>query len=146
MLRITNSTGAGENATIVRGSLRGAESTGFEKRQVFDLPKKITIEVTEHRAETGICPCCSKKVKASFPEEVTAPVQYGERIQTLVIYLHTYQLLPCERLGEFFGDVFGCSLCPGTVCSMPQSMGCSRRAHLRSDQVNYYPSRIPTLR
>ncbi|MEZ5329360.1 MAG: IS66 family transposase [Verrucomicrobiales bacterium] len=95
-----------------QGSLRGAESTGFEKRQVFDLPKEITIEVTEHRAETGICPCCSKKVKASFPEEVTAPVQYGERIQTLVIYLHTYQLLPCERLGEFFGDVFGCSLCP----------------------------------
>ncbi|MEZ5324826.1 MAG: IS66 family transposase zinc-finger binding domain-containing protein [Verrucomicrobiales bacterium] len=87
------------------GKLRGAESTGFEKRQVFDLPKEITIEVTEHRAETGICPCCSKKVKASFPEEVTAPVQYGERIQTLVIYLHTYQLLPCERLGEFFGDV-----------------------------------------
>lgn len=106
-----------------QGSLRGAESTGFEKRQVFDLPRKIAIEVTEHRAETGICPCCGKKVKASFPEEVTAPVQYGERIQTLVIYLHTYQLLPCERLGEFFGDVFGCSLCPGTVCSMLKKGG-----------------------
>lgn len=106
-----------------QGSLRGVESTGVEKRQVFDLPEKITIEVTEHRAETGICPCCGKKVKASFPEQVTAPVQYGKRIQTLVLYLHAYQLLPCERLGEFFGDVFGCSLCPATVCSMLKKGG-----------------------
>jgi len=105
------------------GSLRGAESTGFEKRQVFDLPEKITMEVTEHQAETGICPCCNKKVKADFPEGVAAPVQYGERIQTLVLYLHTYQLLPCERLGEFFGDVFNCPLSPGTVCAMLKKGG-----------------------
>ncbi len=104
-------------------SLRGAESTGFEKRQVFDLPKKIAVEVTEHRAETGTCPCCGKKVKASFPEGVLAPVQYGERIQTMVLYLHTYQLLPCERLSELFGDVFDCSLSPGTVCGFLKKGG-----------------------
>lgn len=106
-----------------QGSLRGAQSTGVEKRQIFDLPKKITIEVTEHRAETGTCPCCNKKVKAPFPKEVAAPVQYGQRIRTMVVYLHTYQLLPCARLSEFFSDVFGSSLSPGTVCGMLKKAG-----------------------
>ena len=47
------------------------------------------MEVTEHRAEVCTCRGCRKKVKAAFPEGVVAPVQYGERIQAMVIYLHT---------------------------------------------------------
>jgi len=104
-------------------SLRDAKPTGYEKRQVFDLPEKITVEVTEHRAETGICGSCGKKVKAPFPEGVVAPVQYGERIQALTLYLHAYQLLPCERLSEFFGDVFNCRLSPATVCAFLKKGG-----------------------
>ena len=106
-----------------QSGLRGAKRAGFEARQVFDLPEKISVEVTEHRAEICTCPCCGKKVKAAFPEGVGAPVQYGERIQAVVLYLHTYQLLPCERLGEFFGDVFNCSLGPGTVCAFLKKGG-----------------------
>ena len=96
--------------------LHGAKGDGYEKRQVFDLPEKITMEVTEHRAEKGTCPCCAKPVKATFPEGVNAPVQYGERTQSMALYLQTYQLLPCERLSEFFTDVFDCSLSTGTIC------------------------------
>lgn len=88
-----------------------------ESRQMFDLPRKIEMEVIEHRAEVGICPCCGKKVKAPFPDELKAPVQYGERIKALVIYLQTYQLLPCERLSELCGDVFNCSISPATVAN-----------------------------
>lgn len=106
-----------------QGGLHGAQRAGFERRQVFDLPEKISVEVTEHRAEVCTCRSCGKKVKAAFPEGVVAPVQYGERIQAMVIYLHTYQLLPCERLGEFFGDVFGCPLSPGTVCASLKKAG-----------------------
>jgi transposase len=106
-----------------QGSLRGTQSTDVESRQVFNLPEKITFEVTEHRAETGTCPCCSKKVKAAFPEDVTAHVQYGDRVQALVLYLHTYQLLPCERLAEFFDDIFNCPLSTGVICSMLKKAG-----------------------
>lgn len=103
--------------------LRGVKPDDYEKRQVFDLPEKMTMEVTEHRAETGTCPCCAKKVKAVFPESVNAPVQYGERVQAMVLYLQTYQLLPCERLSEFFGDIFDCSLSSGTVCRILEKGG-----------------------
>ncbi|MDA0812239.1 MAG: IS66 family transposase [Verrucomicrobia bacterium] len=98
--------------------LHGVQGDGYEKRQVFDLPEKITMEVTEHRAEKGTCPCCAKPVKATFPENVNAPVQYGERTQSMVLYLQTYQLLPCERLSELFTDVFDCNLSTGTICRM----------------------------
>lgn len=104
-------------------SLRGAKPVGVEKRQVFDLPENLAVEVTEHRAEICSCRCCGRTVKAAFPEAVKAPAQYGERLKTMVLYLHTYQLLPCERLGEFFGDVFQCRLSPGTVSAFLKQGG-----------------------
>jgi transposase len=104
-------------------SLEGSGGGGFERRQVFDLPGKIAMEVTEHRAESGTCPCCARKVGAAFPAGVAAPAQYGERVQTMVLYLHAYQLLPCERLSELFDDVFHCPLSTGTVSGFLEKAG-----------------------
>lgn len=77
-----------------------------EKRQVFDIPP-VQIEVTEHQGEVKVCPCCEQQIKASFPDDVTHPVQYGKRIQAQAVYLNTYQLLPLARIGELFGDFYG---------------------------------------
>lgn len=104
-------------------SLRAARHLGFEKRQVHDLPETIRTEVTEHRAEKARCACCGKKVKAAFPEGIRAAAQYGPRLKSLIVYLQTYQLLPCERVSEFMADVFDCSLSTGTICSMVKSVG-----------------------
>jgi transposase len=62
-------------------------------------------------------------VKASFPEEVKAPVQYGEGIMALVIYLQTYQFLPCERLSEFFEDVFNLPISKATIANFLEKGG-----------------------
>lgn len=104
-------------------SLRGLEARGFERRQVFDLPEKIVVEVTEHRAQIGICPKCGSRVKGAFPKEVSGPVQYGERIWALALYLQSYQLIPCERLSEFMADVFDCPVSPGTLSAMLKAAG-----------------------
>lgn len=99
---------------ICGGSLRHAEATGFDRRQVFEVPP-IKLEVTEHRAPCGQCPHCCAPVRGSFPAAVQAPVQYGANVQALVSYLGAYQMLPCERTAEFFDDLFDCPMSAGTV-------------------------------
>lgn len=39
-----------------------------------------------------------------------APVQYGKRIQALAVGMNQYQMIPCERLQQFFGDYFQVSV------------------------------------
>jgi transposase len=80
-------------------------ATAHEKRQLFDLPP-IEIEVTEYQAEIKQCPHCQKQAKATFPEHVTAPVQYGPRLKAQAVYLNQYQLLPWARTCEAFGDLY----------------------------------------
>ena len=86
-------------------------------RQVHDLPEDIEIEVTEYRAPVCECPGCGKKTTAQFPSEVTAPVQYGSRVRAAATYLHTYHLVPYERLAEIFNDLFNCPLSTGALTS-----------------------------
>jgi transposase len=42
-----------------------------------------------------------------FPPGVEQPVQYGERLKALAVYLKDYQLLPYERQRELFEDGYG---------------------------------------
>ena len=73
-------------------------TTGHTVRQVFDLPKPQPLIVTEHRAHACLCGKCGAETRAAFPEDVTAPVQYGTRLAAVVVYLLLCQLLPEKRL------------------------------------------------
>ena len=84
------------------------------KRQVFDLPP-IQLEVTEHQAEMKICPCCSKRCRAAFPGNVTAPTQYGPNVLAHAAYLNSYHLIPLARVREWFADCVGHALSEGTI-------------------------------
>jgi transposase len=86
----------------------------FEKRQVFEIPKP-KLDVIEHRGEKKICRCCGKESVARFPAGVERPVQYGARAKGLITYLQNYQVIPYERLSEFFEDIFGAKISGGTV-------------------------------
>lgn len=87
---------------------------GVEKRQIFEIPEP-KMQVVEHQCEKKICPACGKLNSSSFPVGAEQPVQYGARAKALMAYLQNYQLLPYERLAEFFQDVFGASISQGTV-------------------------------
>ena len=102
------------------GALTGTSVTGHTARQVFDLPQPQPLIVTEHRAHSCRCGHCGTETRATFPEDVTAPVQYGARLAAVVVYLLHYQLLPEKRLAVLMADLFGVWLVTATIASMSQ--------------------------
>lgn len=84
-----------------------SEVSGYERRQVVDLPALLALEVTEHRAQRDRCLGCGTITTAPFPVEASARVGYGPRIEALMVYLMEYQLLPYERASELLEDLFG---------------------------------------
>jgi transposase len=85
---------------------------GVQKRQVVDIDiRKI---VTEYQAqilenEQG------KRFMGDFPEHVTRPVQYGVGVKAHAVYLSQYQLLPYNRIEEYFAEQLGIPLSAGSV-------------------------------
>jgi transposase len=101
--------------------LTPAMSVGHSARQVFDLPEPRPLVVTEHRAHHCRCAICGARTRASFPEGVNAPVQYGRRVTAFVIYLLHHQFLPEDRLAELMADLFGVKLVTATIARMSRT-------------------------
>jgi transposase len=87
-----------------------------ETRQVFDLPQP-KLEVTAHQLLKGKCPVCCKWHKASAPEGVNAPVQYGRGVKTLATLLNVDYRIPFKKLQILFSDLFGYAINESTVYS-----------------------------
>ncbi len=62
------------------------QAVAVDRRQVHDLPP-LRLIVHEHQAESLLCCQCGQLSQGAFPEKVTNPVQYGPRVQQLVVYL-----------------------------------------------------------
>jgi transposase len=92
------------------------ETVLAEKRQVFDLPEP-RMEVTEYRIYKAVCPVCGLVHRGAAPEEVNAPVQYGNRTKAYVTLLNVHFKLPFKKTQLLFGDLFGCPINESTVYS-----------------------------
>ena len=86
----------------------------YLRRQVFDLPQP-KLEITEYRAEIKLCPRCGKRIRGEFPDGVSAPTQYGPRVNALLVYLNQQQLLPAGRTVQLMQDIFGQKVSQGTL-------------------------------
>jgi transposase len=95
--------------------LKKEKAVRIEKRQVFDLPEVLRLEVTEHQAEVKICPKCQQTTTGNFPPEVSQRTQYGKKIKSQMAYFHEYQLLPLKRTQETLKDLYGQSVAEGTI-------------------------------
>jgi transposase len=85
---------------------------GFEARQVFDID--ISRLVTEYRAqiledENG------HRFVASFPEGVIKAAQYGVGVKAHAVYLSQYQLIPYNRVQEYFADQLQIPISEGSI-------------------------------
>ena len=85
---------------------------GFESRQVIDI--QISKIVTEYRAEI-VENASGRQFVAAFPPGVTRPVQYGNRVKAQSVYMSQMQLIPYERVRDYFADQCGIPISPGSV-------------------------------
>ncbi len=125
-------------------SLDKIEGVCKAKRQIFDLPNP-RIEVTEHRTEIKTCPCCGGFSKGKFPENITAPTQYGERVQALSVYFSHQHFLPFDSLSQMFEDVFGVKISPSTfsnvdhkIFNLLEKFEYNLKAHLIASKVLHF--------
>ena len=83
-----------------------------EVRQVVDIEfKRVVIEYQAQVLENE----CGKRFFAPFPEGVNSRIQYGNGLKAHAVYLSQYQLLPYERIREYFTDQLGISLSSGSL-------------------------------
>ena len=85
---------------------------GFQTRQVVDID--IRKVVTEYQAqilenEQG------KRFTAGFPDGVNSPIQYGVGVKAHAVYLSQYQLLPYNRIEEYFADQLNIPISAGSI-------------------------------
>ena len=85
---------------------------GYEARQVVDID--ISRVVTEYRAqiledENG------NRYVAAFPEGVTKAVQYGTGIKAHAVYLSQFQLIPYNRIQDYFADKLQIPISEGSI-------------------------------
>src|ERR1700727_394911 len=101
-------------------SLSAAMAVGMERRQTFDLPQRL-IEVTEHQGLVYACAICGGARRAAFPQGLSGPAQYGERIRAAAVYLNAQPLIPEDRTAAARADLFGAhSLSPASVAPWTQ--------------------------
>jgi len=98
-------------------SLETAAVVGRERRQVIEIPPPHP-EVTEHQALHKVCAVCRTETAGVFPSEVTQPVEYGRYLKAVMVYLHSQQLLPFERLIEMLQALFGVEPSEGSLASV----------------------------
>lgn len=93
---------------------KGADyrSAGFEARQVIDI--EIARHVTEYRAEI-LLDAEGHRFVAEFPPGITRPVQYGNTVKAQAVYLSQQQLIPYERIRDYFTDQCGIPLSSGSL-------------------------------
>lgn len=82
-------------------------------RQVFDLPSQ-KLEVTEYVSRRQAC-TCGKTHIACFPENITAPVQYGSSVRAFTTILNNEYNLPIHKIEQLFTDLYGYDLNASTI-------------------------------
>jgi transposase len=84
---------------------------GYETRQVFNI--EITRVVTEYQAqiledENG------NRFTAAFPTGVNQSVQYGNTVKAHAVYMSQFQLIPYDRMTDYFSDQLGIPVSAGS--------------------------------
>lgn len=87
-------------------------------RQVFELPEP-RLEVQEYRRVKRQCQC-GRSVRGEFSGNVLSPVQYGEKVQAMVVLMSVHGCLSDQKIGQLFAALYGYELNAATAQEMVQ--------------------------
>ncbi len=85
---------------------------GFESRQVFDID--ISRVVTEYRVQI-LKDDKGTRFVAPFPKGVTKAVQYGTGLKAHSVYMSQFQLVPYNRVQDYFSDQLHIPVSEGSI-------------------------------
>ncbi|MCP4460892.1 MAG: IS66 family transposase [Cytophagales bacterium] len=88
------------------------KDVGYESRQVFDI--KISRIVTEYQAQI-LENDNGDQFVASFPEGVTKAAQYGAALKAHSVYMSQYQLIPYNRIQDYFCNQLQIPVSAGSI-------------------------------
>lgn len=83
------------------------------RRQIIDIPPVRPI-ISEHRIYKRKC-SCGHETCSDYPENITAPVSYGQGVESLIGYLHSRHYIPFIRMQEVLSDVFNLNISEGGI-------------------------------
>lgn len=108
-----------EHLPVDRSTLPEGEYTevGYEARQVFDI--QIQRVITEYRAQI-LEDAKGRRFTATFPPDVSKAVQYGNGVKAQAVYQSQYQLIPYNRVQEYFRDQLQLPISQGSVFNFNQ--------------------------
>jgi transposase len=90
------------------------------RRQVFEIPQPKFF-VTEYQIFGCECPHCGKISQGLTPENVKAPVQYGNMVKSLVVLMNNEYKMPVNKISQFFKILYGYAINESTIISMLES-------------------------
>ncbi len=96
------------------------EFKGYQEKQVLEI--EITRKITSYKAEIWENEK-GEQIIGKFPPGIKQTVQYGKGIKAHAVYLNSYQLLPYQRIQEYFEQVAGIELSVGTLCNWQKKAG-----------------------
>jgi len=104
-----------DKRTLPKGNYK---DIGFVARQVFDI--EIKRVVTEYRAQILVDEN-GNEFTAPFPDGVNNPVQYGNALKAHSVYMSQFQLLPYDRIRDYFADQIGIPISAGSIFNFNKS-------------------------
>ena len=96
------------------------KKVGFLARQVVEIHlfrhiKEYRLEIVEN--EKG------KRFTAEGPMDISRPIQYGASIKAMAVYLSIYQLIPYNRVEEYFRDQVQIPVSAGSLYNFNEEAG-----------------------
>ncbi len=92
-------------------NLNNQPTINIQRRQVIELVEKLT-EVIEYKIEVKQCKC--GKIHRGEANRLI-PIQYGNKLKAMMVYLNQYEFIPYERLQEYFKDCIGINISDGVL-------------------------------